>query len=42
MGFTCKKDQWINVAVIALSICFIVFANQLFDEYTVRSVTLSS
>ena len=36
MGFTCKKDQWINIAFIVLSVCFIVFANKLFDEYSVR------
>ena len=36
MKCTCKKDQWINLAVLAFSVCFIFVANKIFDEYTVR------
>jgi len=36
MGITVSKNQWMNVAMIALAICFIVFSSHYFDEYSVR------
>jgi len=36
MGIVIKKDQWINLAIIASTLWFIWFASSHFDEYTVR------
>jgi branched-chain amino acid transport system permease protein len=36
MGIIIKKDQWINLAIIASTLWFIWFASSHFDEYTVR------
>ena len=36
MGIVVSKNQWINVAMVALAICFIVFSSNYFDEYSVR------
>lgn len=36
MFLTCKKDHWVNVGMIAFSVCFLWFANNHFDEYTIR------
>lgn len=36
MGIAIKKDQWINLAIIASTLWFIWFASSHFDEYTVR------
>jgi len=36
MGIVIKKDQWINLAIIASTLWFIWFASSHFDAYTVR------
>ena len=36
MNIVIKKDQWINLAIIASALWFIWFASTHFDEYTVR------
>lgn len=36
MGIVIKKDQWINLAIVASTLWFIWFASTYFDEYTVR------
>jgi len=36
MGIVIKKDQWINLAIVASALWFIWFASSHFDEYTVR------
>jgi branched-chain amino acid transport system permease protein len=36
MNIVIRKDQWINLAIIASSLWFIWFASTHFDEYTVR------
>jgi branched-chain amino acid transport system permease protein len=36
MNFIIKKDQWINLAIVATTLWFIWFAQTHFDEYTVR------
>jgi len=36
MNVVIKKDQWINLAIIASTLWFIWFASTHFDEYTVR------
>lgn len=36
MNIIIKKDQWINLAIIATSLWFMWFATTHFDEYTVR------
>jgi branched-chain amino acid transport system permease protein len=36
MNFIIKKDQWINLAIVAATLWFIWFAQTHFDEYTVR------
>ena len=36
MNIVIRKDQWINLAIIASTLWFIWFASTYFDEYTVR------
>ena len=36
MNIVIRKDQWINLAIIASALWFIWFASTHFDEYTVR------
>lgn len=36
MGILIKKDQWINLAIVATALWFIWFASGHFDEYTIR------
>jgi len=36
MNIIIRKDQWINLAIIASTLWFIWFASTHFDEYTVR------
>lgn len=36
MNFTIRKDQWINLALIASALWFMWYASTHFDEYTVR------
>lgn len=36
MILTCKKDHWVNIGMIAFTVSFLWFANNHFDEYTIR------